>query len=205
MAHWRTEGLSFVLPFLLAGTVLSSCASGLEGGPVLLHPVPPQAGPYRLTQGALAFDGPDFRVVVRPVDWRVAEEQYGKDAGDLSNYVFVSVRFENSSQQSIFFNSIRTTLYTQKGRFSVPLDVSDVYLMNREDPAVGDKARIFRELSYDGSTTVTPGETEERHLVFPVPAGKLKTLELALDDLHVGSRGYDLNFLFEAFPVGSDE
>jgi hypothetical protein len=204
MAHSTTEGISKVLVLFPAALLVVSCASGLEGGPLLLHPVPPAAGPYRLTRGALTFDGPDFRVSARPVDWRLAEDRYGKEAGDLSGYVFLSLRFENSSRQSIFFNPLRTTLYTQKGSFSIPLDVSDIYFMNREDPGLGEKSRKYRELSYDGSTTVGPGGTEERYLVFPVPAGKLETLELALDDLHVGSRSFDLSFLFEAFPVGEE-
>jgi hypothetical protein len=201
MARSKTEGISKALVLLSAALLAVSCASGLEGGPVLLHPVPPAAGPYRMTGGAITFDGPDFRVSARPVDWRVAEECYGKEAGDLSGYVFISLRFENSSRQSIFFNPVRTTLYTRKRSFSVPIDSSDIYFMNREDPDLEGRIKKYRELSYDGSTTVVPGGAEERHLVFPVPSGKLETLELVLDDLHVGTRSFDLSFLFEAFPV----
>jgi len=204
MAHWKTEGISRLLVLFSAALLIASCASGLEGGPILLHPVPPGAGPYRLTQGALVFDGPDFRVSARPVDWRTAEDQYGKEAGDLSGYVFLSVRFENSSRQSIFFNPVRTTMYTQKRSFSVPLDVSDIYFMNRDDPEMEERLKKYRELSFDGSATVVPGATEERYLVFPVPTGKLEVLELVVDDLHVGTRSFNLSFLFEAFPVGEE-
>ena len=205
MARWTTRHTARLSALIFAALLAVSCASGLEGGPVLLHPVPPAAEPYRMSKGAIVFDGPDFLVSARPVDWRVAEECYGKEAGDLSGYVFLSVRFENSSPQSIFFNPVRTTLYTQKRSFSVPLDISDIYLMNREDPKVEEKFRKYRELSYDGSITVGPGEADERYLVFPVPSGKLETLKLVLDDLHVGSRSFDLSFLFEAFPVGEGE
>ena len=64
MARWKSRGLSTILSLLvLAGLTLSSCASGLKGGPLLLHPVPPQEEPYILSQGALIFEGNSFRVL----------------------------------------------------------------------------------------------------------------------------------------------
>ena len=91
-----------------------------EGGTC---PPPPGAAPGHsrtsLSQGALVFEGPGIRVIARPVDWRVAEQDYGRNAGDLSNFIFFSLRFENSTDQSIFFSPVRTTIYTQKKDFSV--------------------------------------------------------------------------------------
>ena len=202
MARWKNRSISTVLPSLvLAALVLSSCASGLRGGPILLHPVPPREEPYALSQGALVFARPGLRVTARPVDWRVAEKDYGRKAGDLSNFIFFSLRFENFTNQSIFFNPLRTKIYTQKRKFSLALDISDIYIMNRKDPGLEEKAKRFRTISYDGSVTVGPGKSDERYLVFPVPTGKLKTIELTLDDLFVGSESFDMTFLFEAFPV----
>ena len=202
MERWKSRSHATVLPSLiLAGLMFSSCASGVKGGPVLLHPVPPRGAPYVLSQGALVFDGPGIRVIARPVDWRVAERDYGREAGDLSNYIFFSLRFENSTDQSIFFSPVRTTIYTQKRDFSVALDLSDIYLMNRKDPGLEEKAKHFQKLSYDSSVTVRPGKSEERYLVFPVPTGRIKTIELTLDDLFVGSESLSLSFLFEAFPM----
>lgn len=202
MARWKSRGLSTVLSSLvLAGLTLASCASGLRGGPLLLHPVPPQAERYVLSQGALVFEGHGFRVTARPVDWRVAAKDFDREAADLADFVFFSLRFENSTNQSIFFNPVRATIYTQKRDFSLSLDLADIYAMNREDPGLEATMKHFRDISYDGSVTVRPGKSEERYLVFPVPKGKLKTIELTLDDLFVGSESFDVAFLFEAFPV----
>lgn len=202
MERWKSRTLSTVLSSLvLAGLTLSSCASGLRGGPLLLHPVPPQAERYVLSQGALVFEGSGFRVIARPVDWRMAAEDYNRKAAGLSDFIFFSLRFENSTDQSIFFNPVRTTIYTQRREFTLSLDLADIYSMNRKDPGLEETAKHFREISYDGSATVGPGKSEERYLVFPVPKGKIKTIELKLGDLYVGSESYDVSFLFEAFPV----
>jgi len=201
----RRCALACALLALLTG----ACATG-QGetkGPLLLHPLPPTAEHYAMVQGALVYSEAGLLVSVRPWDWRLVEEEfrrggmkspYGDRDGDASHFFFLRVRFENRSAVTLVFNPLGASL--RSGEEPTPaLETSDLYALAGDEPDLPARAAAFRRSTFEGLAQVRPGESLERYLVFPQPQGATQVV-VALRDLYLGKRGFDLEFPFETFP-----
>lgn len=213
MARSKTEGRLLFMVIPAAALFLSAC-SGMAKGPLLLHPIPPTAPDYSLTRGALLYSGPGFRITARPFDWRFVEEKFrktgrptlfGSEEGAFSRFIFFSVIIENDSSQSLIFNPTGATATTEGMGLDVPLEISDIYRLNRGAPDLEERGRSFTENAFDGMTVVGPGQSLERYLIFPAPKKKTKTYKLDLENIYLGSESLDLSFLYEAFRVKETE
>lgn len=193
-----------------AFATLAACAAKKPLGPLLLHPVPPTVENYSLTQGAIVFAGPDFTVSARPWDYRLVASEFsgpgeacpfGDTDAAVGNFLFFRVRLENKSTGTLVFNPLRSSLLRKDEAPLVPLETSDL-LMFAGDEAGGAEARgrAFRRVCFDSTASVRPGQALERYLVFRAPKETTKQLVLAVDDLWLGSKSFDLKFTFEAFP-----
>jgi hypothetical protein len=214
-ARWRAVKAASLA--LLA----AACAAPQPKGPILLHPVPPVAERYSLARGALVFSGPEFTVTARPWDGRLVEEEFrlsgepdpfGGTEGDAGGFLFFRVRFENRSGRTLVFNPLRAALWRSGEAPLTPLENSDHFAFAGGDATAETRARAFRRVCFDGTTTLRPDQALERYLVFPSPPGwpgARRTLArrrsgpevtLAIDDLWLGTESHDLRFVFEVFP-----
>ncbi len=201
-----------VLPGLFLFLGFLSCAGPPEG-PYLLHPVPPGAERFSLRQGAVVFDGPGFSVALRPIDWRFVGQCY-RDAGmsppfggeeASSRFLFFSLRFENGSSGTLYYNPRWTGLRAGGAAVRSPVEVSDVYRLAAGTEDLEARTRSFVKTSYDGSEEIAPGEVTERYLVFRSPRDRFESVEVLLEDLYLGAESFDLAFVFEAFPAGEQD
>lgn len=208
---FRNTGILWTTVALAA--LFGGC-TGRGKGPLLLHPLPPAAEGYTLSDGALRYEAPGLRVTARPVDSRLVEKEYresgkvspfGPEEGAFSPFIIFSLLLENTSGKKIDFSTYRVILLSRRPNLVVPLDISDIYLMGRESPDIRERALSFQETCFNGPISVDKDTSVERYLVFPTPEGKSKTLTLALDDLYLGLESYDLEFVFETFPVEEQE
>jgi hypothetical protein len=175
-----------------------------------VHPVPPTLEKYSLSQGALVFSGPDFSVSVRPWDYRLVAEEFrrsgeacpfGDDDAQVGRFVFFRVLLENRSARTLVFNPMRASLLRQGEAPLIPLENSDLFAFAGEEQAGAEaRGRAFRRVSFDMTATVRPGQSLERYLVFRSPDEAVKQLALAIDDLWLDAKSFDLRFVFEAFP-----
>jgi len=192
-------------------TLCSACATPKPTGPLLLHPVPPTVEKYSLTQGAIVFSGPDFSVSARPWDYRLVEEEFrragepcpfGDDEAQVGRFLFFRVRLENRSVRLLVFNPMRASLLREGEAPASPLENSDLFAFAGEDLAGAEaRGRVFRRVSFDITATIRPGQTIERYLVFHAPEEAAKEqFMLTIDDLWLGTKSFDLKFVFESFP-----
>lgn len=197
--------LAPALPLL----IILACARP-PAGPYLLHPMPPQTEHFSLERGAVVFTGPGFNVALRPLDWRFVGQCYA-DAGMVmpfgsdetaSRFLFFSLRFENDSTSSLFYNPRRTGLRAGGATLRTPIEVSDVYRLDTGGGGLEERARSFVKTSFDGSEEIPPGTVTERYLVFRAPRDRAGSVEVLLEDLYLGSESVDLVFVFETFPAG---
>ena len=202
----RRLGAAAVLAALVA-----ACATPKPKGPLLLHPVPPTAEQYSLAQGAIVYAGPGFSVAARPWDYRLVAEEFrrsgepspfGDDDAAVGRFLFFRVLFENRSARTLVFNPMRSSLLRDGGGVPlIPMENSDIFAFAGEEMAVAEaRGRAFRRVSFDITATVRPGESLERYLVFPSPDEPAKQLNLALDDVWLDAKSFDLRFAFETFP-----
>lgn len=203
----RILGTAVVLAASFCG-----CA-GMPKGPLLLHPLPPESGEYTLSKGALVFRGEEVEVAARPVDWRVVERQFSEEGagsplggaeGSYGAYVFISLRIANRSHQPLVFAAQRCYLRKKGRRLGSALNLSDIYVMAAQDDDAEGRLRSFRERFFDGDTSVASGTSKEKYLAFRAPKGKVKVLELMIDDIFLGAESRDLSFPFEVFPGGGE-
>lgn len=204
------------LRILSTAAILAAAFSGCAAtpkGPLLLHPFPPESEEYTLSGGALVFRGKEVEVAARPVDWRVVEKQFleegaasplGGGEGGYGAYVFISLRIANSSIQPIVFAAQRSYLRKKGKRLGSTLDLSDIYVMAGQGGDAEERLRSFQESFFDGDTIVASGTSKEKYLAFRKPKGKIKILELKIDDIFLGMESRDLSFLFEVFPGGEE-
>lgn len=175
---------------------------------MLLHPIPPTAERYSLSQGALVYTDTGFIVSVRPWDWRLVEEEFrrageknpfGSEEGETGRFLFLRIRLENRSSQPLVFNPLRASLFRGEEAPILPVENSDLYMLAPAEQDVEALGKAFRRVSFDGIVNLRPTERQERYLVFPAPE-KAKELQLILEDLWLGTKSHDLSFAFEAFP-----
>jgi hypothetical protein len=142
----------------------------------------------------------DYRVVA--VEFRLAAEPNPlATARRPGRFLFLRVRLENRSSQSLTFNPMRTWLVSEGNAPLLPLENSDLFAFADEKIAEAEAhGRAFRRVSFDATVTVRPGQALERYLVFTAPDKAAKLYSLAIEDLWLGSRSHDLRFGFEAFP-----
>lgn len=209
----RTPARGRLARRLLAGAALAAlaaCAGQKPQGPLLLHPVPPTVEKYSLSQGAIVFAGPDFTVSARPWDYRLVAAEFpspgepcpfGDTEAAVGRFLFFRVRLENASAGTLVFNPLRVSLLRKDESPLVPLESSDLLMFAGEE-AGGAEARgqAFRRVCFDATATVRPGQALERYLVFRAPEEATKQVVLAIDDLWLGAKSFDLKFTFEAFP-----
>jgi hypothetical protein len=189
--------------------LVASCAAK-PSGPLLLHPVPPTADKYSLSQGAIVFTGPDFSVSARPWDYRLVAEEFrrsgepcpfGDDDATIGRFLYFRVLLENRSARTLVFNPMRASLLREGEAPLVPLENSDLFTFAGENLAEAEaRGRAFRRMSFDIAVTVRPGQTLERYLVFRSPSEAVKQMALAIDDLWLDAKSFDLRFVFETFP-----
>ena len=188
----------------------AACATPAPKGPLLLHPVPPTAEKYSLSQGAIVFAGPDFTVSARPWDYRLVAEEFrrsgepspfGDDEAAVGRFLFFRVRLENASKGTLVFNPMRVSLLRANEAPLAPLENSDIFMFTGDDPVAADaRGRAFRRVCFDTTATIRPGQSIERYLVFRAPEEPTKKVMLVIDDLWLGSTSFTLEFPFEAFP-----
>jgi len=193
----------------LLAALAAACATR-PTGPLLLHPVPPTLEKYALSQGAIVFSGPDFRVSARPWDYRLVAEEFrrlgescpfGEDDAAVGRFLFFRVLLENRSGRTLVFNPMRASLVREGEAPLAPMENSDLFAFAGDDLAGAEaRGRAFRRTSFDGTATVRPGQTLERYLVFRSPPGTIRQIVLAIDDLWLDAKSFDLVFVFEAFP-----
>lgn len=209
-----TAGTRSVLCAAFAVLVLQSCAPTLTGHSVLLHPVPPERDGYAMNQGALIFESDDVKVTARPVDWRVVAKECGApgkvnpfgEGESLSQFIFFSLRFDNkSAKDSITFNPMGSSISLAESDTFGPLNITDIYIQSPGASDLEARAKAFKETSYDAITTVAPGESVEKYLVFATLEGRIKRTTLLLDDVYHGFNGNTWSFDFEVFPGTSDD
>ena len=187
---------------------IAGCATQ-PTGPLLLHPMPPTVDKYALSQGAIVFSGPDFSVSARPWDYRLVAEEFrrsgeacpfGENDAEVGRFLFIRVRFENRSTHTLVFNPMRSALLRDGEAPLTPLENSDIFTFAGDDLAGAEaRGRAFRRVSFDVAATIRPGQTLERYLVFKSPEEVTMPLVLALDDLWLDAKGFDLKFMFEAY------
>lgn len=202
----RTRGLAAAVAL---AAVVAACAAKATG-PLLLHPVPPTADKYSLSQGALVFSGPDFSVSARPWDYRLVAEEFrrtgelcpfGKDDAEVGRFLFFRVLLENRSARTLVFNPLRASLLRGGEAPAIPLENSDLFAFAGEDLAGAEaRARAFRRVSFDTTATIRPGQTLERYLVFRSPETAKRQIVLELDDIWLDTKSFGLKFIFETFP-----
>lgn len=197
-----------VLPWLLAGlAALLVVACGGRGArwPVPLEPALQDVDGYDVDGGCQVFGEKDFTVSVCPVDWIDAEGAYsggnlknpfGDEPEVMSHLVFFSVKLENRSGDKLFFNPVWASLFAGAAVPRSPLDVADVYRINREAADVDGRAKSFRDTVFDGTHSIAAGEAEERYLVFPPPKDSFEEMTVVLQDLYHGGKDYDPAFIF---------
>jgi len=188
---------------------VAACAAKLTG-PLLLHPVPPTAEKYSLSQGAIVFAGPDFSVSARPWDYRLVAEEFrrsgeqcpfGENDAEVGRFLFFRVLLANRSARTLVFNPLRASLLRQGEAPLIPLENSDLFAFAGEDRAGAEaRGKAFRRVSFDITATIRPGQTLERYLVFRSPDEALKHIVLELDDLWLDTKSFGLKFVFEVFP-----
>jgi hypothetical protein len=191
---------------LLAALTFVSCAGSGVVGPLTLVPMETQGEKFSRSDGAVRFQGPEFAVSMKPMGHAAIAGEYEKSglilpygSGEeaLLPYTFFSLRIENSSSSKIFFNPMRISAFTNKGKLMVPIEVSDIYRLDTGEK--DNEARIgsFRKTTFDGTQDIVPGGSVERYLVFSAPQGKVKRFEVLINDLYLGTESHDLVFLFE--------
>lgn len=208
--HAPDGAAAVLLAAALLGVLFFGCATTKPKGPLLLHPVPPILEDYSLAQGASVFSGPDFSVSVRPWDYRLVAEEFrrtgesspfGESDEATGRFLFLRVRLENRSARTMVFNPMRASLLRPGEAPLVPLENSDLFAFAGEKIDAAEKqGRAFRRVCFDITATVRPGQTLERYLVFRSPEEEVKQIALAIDDLWLGPKSFDLKFLFEGFP-----
>lgn len=188
--------------------IVAACATTTKG-PLLLHPVPPTADKYSLSQGAIVFSGPDFSVSARPWDYRLVSKEFqlagepcpfGDNDAEVGRFLFIRVLLENRSARTLVFNPMRASILLEGEAPLVPLENSDLFAFSGDDQAgAAARGRAFRRVSFDLTVTVRPGQSLERYLVFSSPPEAPKRLTLAIDDLWLDTKSFDLKFDFETF------
>jgi hypothetical protein len=189
---------------------VAACATPKPTGPLLLHPVPPTIDNYSLSQGAIVFSGPNFSVSARPWDYRLVAEEFrrsgepcpfGDDEATVGRFLFFRILLENRSTRTLVFNPMRASLLIEGEAPLIPLENSDLFAFTGDEPAAAEaRGRAFRRVSFDITATIRAGKTLERYLVFHSPDAGTKKIALAMDDLWLDAKSYDLRFLFETFP-----
>jgi hypothetical protein len=190
--------------------VVTACATPKPTGPLLLHPVPPAAEKYSLSQGAIVFSGPGFSVAARPWDYRLVADEFrragepcpfGDDDAQIGRFLFFRVLLENRSARTLVFNPMRASLLIEGEAPLTALENSDLFAFSGEEQAAAEaRGRAFRRVSFDITATIRPGQSLERYLVFRSPEEPPRQMTLVLDDLWLDTKSFDLNYAFEAFP-----
>jgi hypothetical protein len=199
-----------MLLLLCAALLLVSCGRGAKW-PVPLEPDHREAPDYEARDGCQSWDSPEVAVSVCPVDWVDAESvfsgdgmknPFGDDPAVMSHLVFFSVKLENRGEEKLFFNPVWASLFAGEAVPKPPLDVSDVYRMNRDDSDADARARTFRKIAFDGTCSVAKGGEIERYLVFAPPKDTFEEMTVVLQDLYLGGKDFDPAFVF--LPVESE-
>jgi hypothetical protein len=207
---WRAAARRSVLCAVigLAVMVTASCGRGVKW-PATLEPALQTTKGYDNRDGCQLYGGPGFAVTVCPLDWTDAEDVYRTrklmnpfgDGGEvMSRLVFFSVTLENHSKEKLFFNPLWVSLFAGAAVPTPPLDVSDIYRINRGADHIEERARTFRHTAFDGTRSVGSGEAIMRHIVFPPPGDAFEEMTVVLQDLYLGGRDFDPAFVFVPVP-----
>jgi hypothetical protein len=172
--------------------------------------VPSTVDSYSLSQGALVFSGPNFSVSARPWDYRLVAEEFrrsgepcpfGEDDAAVGRFLFFRILLDNRSARTLVFNPMRAYLLIEGAAPLIPLENSDLFAFTGDEPAAAEaRGRAFRRVSFDIAATIRAGQRLERYLVFRSPDAGTKKIALALDDLWLDAKSFDLRFFFETFP-----
>ncbi len=181
--------------------VLKASVLGIAGLVMLAGCVQTPEGRLRLIAVNTGFSTEEIEIKASPLGEVDSTGVSLLDQLAERGFVFVRLSIENKSPSTVLYNTSHTFLFAGVLDYKKPLDLTDLYLLIREEGAEPQTLSTLSGLKrfiFDGTTRIKPGERVERLLVFrPLAMESANTRAvLGLNQLYIGSDAMDVRLLF---------
>lgn len=185
-----------VSAFLLAGMILIAGCTPVPKSPMHLFPDEKgQEGYYRLKDSGV-FESKAVKISVSLLE----KTNPGIDpmVSALLDKDFVVVRMDivNYSPVRAMYNPAYTALMSDSFDYRKPLDYTDIYDMTANIPGFENGIAKLKGKFYDLNETVNPGEKSSKLLIFKPLSKDIKTAELSIKEVYIGTETIRLTFPF---------
>ncbi len=174
------------------------CASAPDGR-VILRTAKYRAEGYTQKPNEWTFKNSNIILRVQQVnpDWRGAKVRASALVKDLhkEEYLLLRLVIRNDSDFNIIYNPALTTFKGGRLGYKKPLDYTDLYSIFRSTMEDTD-TRDYKEIFYDLSITIRPGDRSSRLLAFKPANKKVRKGELTIQNLYVEKEIINFNFPF---------
>lgn len=178
---------------LAAILIVTGCSTKPKTGALL--PVDNMGAGYHRESDENVFENDSISVRVRAI----------KDGGGVaildelikSKYAVFNMEIVNRSKVRIQYDPSTTVLTDDESSYLKPLDYTDLYDLKAGAEGGERELSKMRGRFYDVSTTLSPGETVSKLLIFKPFGEGMEEAALAVRDIYIGTEPIDVTFRFE--------
>jgi hypothetical protein len=177
--------------------IILGCAA--EKGLRTLFPSESGLSDYTISDNTVTFKNDFIIVEVSPLNSIYSNENqpyiYIMELLDQGFTIF-SIKIENLSNEKIMYNPSFTTIIDNRMGYNKPLDYTDIYDLVRDRK---DGEMILKRIQgkfYDLATTIIPGESAAKLLIFGRLEEKSSKATLIMQEIYIGTETIELRFPF---------
>lgn len=159
-----------------------------------LYPAEALGSGYSREAERISYENGPVKISVRQVSETETEE--GSLLKELSTkgFILLSVSIENRSpKNSLIFNPVHVALTDDAMDYKKPIDYTDLYDMAKDGE---ERINALKGKFYDLTETLPPGKSSSKLLIFGPLSEGVKTAELLIKEIYVGTSTLRLSFPF---------
>lgn len=180
---------------LFISLIIIGCAA--EKGLRSLFPSETGLSSYTISGSTITFSNSSLKVEVLPINPDYSDEINPFIMGLLGQgFTIFSIKIENISNEKVIYNPAFTAIIDNFMGYNKPLDYTDMYdLVRYRD----DGEMILKKIQgqfYDLATTVMPGESAAKFLIFGRLQEESNRATLTMEEVYIGTETIALRFPF---------
>lgn len=180
---------------LFISLIIIGCAA--EKGLRSLFPSETGLSAYTISGSTVTFSNNSLKVEVLPINPNYSDENQPFIMELLGQgFTIFSIRIENISNKKIIYNPAFTAVIDNRMGYNKPLDYTDIYNLVRYRK---DGEMILKRIQgkfYDLSTTIIPGESAAKFLIFGRLEERSSKATLIMQEVYIGTETIALRFPF---------
>lgn len=170
--------------------------------PLCMYPADQGPEGYKRAAAAGVFDNGKLRISVT----RLGKGESGAVLIEElieKNYIVFRMELASTSSLKVMYNPSFTTLTNDEMDYLKPIDFTELYTLSdpvengeRKYDEPGAKLKALHGKLYDTSLTINPGKSVSRLLVFKPFSDGVKSAELVIGEIYVGTEAVSTGFPF---------